>query len=129
MKTKIKKYLAPFFLIAGVIIVFTFVDYLFHIIDPEYAVPDRYFRNKVIFGTIYSFIIYFFVRKLPPVIASLILALVVSSVLQIRYYFEGYGIEFVILFLGIHFFILWPISWIFFEYKDRLIKLKKQSSS
>ena len=122
MKKETKKQFYVFFIILLIILIFTFVDFLFHLISPEYAVPDRYFRNKVIFATIYSYILHFAVKKLKPILASFILSLVVAALLQVRYYFEGYGNEFVFLFAGIHFFILWPLMWLFFKYKDRIMK-------
>ena len=122
MKEPARKQFATFFTIFLIVLVFTFIDFLFHLISPEYAVPDRYFRNKIIFATIYSYIMYFLLRKLKPALASFILSIVVVTLLQVRYYFEGYGNEFVFLFLLIHFFILWPLMWAFLKYKDKIIK-------
>lgn len=109
---KIKDYLFSFFIILGIICIFAGVDYLAHIVNSEYSVPSYYFRNKIIFGTLIGFISYLIFRKKPLFIKSLLVSLSVSVLLQIRYYLEGYPKNFVILFLGIHFIILLPVSYI-----------------
>lgn len=98
-----------------VIIIFTFIDYLFHILKEEYAVPSRYFTNKIIYGTIIGLITYYFVRDKQPVIKSLIFSGVISILLQIRYFVEGYNIDFVVLFFFIHFAILLIVSYLSFK--------------
>ena len=98
-----------------VIIIFTFIDYLFHILKEEYAVPSRYFTNKIIYGTIIGLITYYFDRDKQPVIKSLIFSGVISILLQIRYFVEGYNIDFVVLFFFIHFAILLIVSYLSFK--------------
>lgn len=101
--------------ILGIILIFTFIDYLIHILNKEYYVPSRYFANKIIYGTIIGFITYSFLKKKTLLTKSLIFSLVVSILLQVRYFLEGYTLSFIILFLIIHFLILWPTSWIAFK--------------
>ncbi len=117
----IKKNILILLLVFVSVLIFTFVDFLFHSISPEYSVPDWYFRNKIIFETIYIYVAYFFVRKMNPAVSSFITAVVTSTLLQARYYFLGFKWEFVVLFWGIHALILWPVLWLFFEYNEKLV--------
>lgn len=102
-----------------VIIIFAFIDYLFHMLKEEYAVPSRYFRNKIIYGAIIGWIIYYFVRKKKPFVKSLIFSGVVSVLLQTRYFLEGYDLSFVILFLFIHLVILVAVSYLSFKILEK----------
>lgn len=101
--------------ILEVMLVFTFFDYAIHSSNPEYAVPVWYFQNKIIYGTIIGFITYLFIRKRPVIQKSLILSAVISVLLQIRYYIYGYPMQFVLLFLAIHFIILFLVAWAGFK--------------
>ncbi|GEM_PF-2298840 len=121
MKTKTKRLIATFFLILIVVLVFTLIDFSFHSVSEEYSVPSWYFRNKIIFETIYVCLAYWLFRKLNPALSSFLTAVITSTLLQARYYFLGFNIEFVILFWGIHALILWPLLWLLFEYKDRIV--------
>lgn len=102
-------------IILVIILIFTFIDFLIHLLKEEYSVPSYYFRNKIIFGTIWGFVVYLFARKLKPIAKSLIFSLAISVVLQIRYYLEGYPKDFVFIFLGIHFVILFVVSYLTFK--------------
>ena len=105
-----------------VILLFSGIDYLFHSLKLEWAVPDYYFRNKIIFG---------FLWAIPALGLSLlfrkfwqrafIFSLIIATVLQVRYYFEGYPLNFVLIFLFIHFVILFFLSLMMF----RLINFHK----
>lgn len=99
-------------LIAVIIIIaiFGFFDFLAHSTSEKYNVPDYYFRNKIIYGTLIGFITWFFIKNKPIIEKALIFSAVVSILLQIRYYLEGYALSFVILFLFIHFIILTIVS-------------------
>lgn len=101
-----------------VVIIFAFADYLFHLLKEEYAVPSRYFTNKIIYGTIIGLITYYFIRDKKPVIKSLIFSGIISVLLQIRYFLEGYNLDFIILFLFIHFAILLIVSYLSFKILD-----------
>lgn len=116
MKIKFKNLILIFLIIFAVILIFAFVDFLLHSLSEEYAVPPRYFPNKIIYGTLYGFFIFLLVRKQSLLTQSLIFSLIVDASLQSRYYFEGYPLDFVILFLVLHFIILLPTSWVFFKY-------------
>ena len=115
-KAKIKELVLIFVAIFAIILLFAFVDFLLHSLREEYAVPPRYFPNKIIYGTIYGFFIFLIVRKQNTFMKSLLFSLIVDIVLQTRYFLEGYPFDFVFLFLILHFFILFPVSWIFFKF-------------
>ncbi len=114
-ENKIKKLFLIFFMIFAIILVFAFVDFLLHSLRVEYSVPPRYFPNKILYGTIYGFIIFLLVRKQSPFMKSFLFSLIVDVSLQTRYLLEGYPLDFVFLFLILHFIILFPVSWVFFK--------------
>ena len=124
LKEKIKNLFLIFLIIFAVILLFAFFDYLLHSLSEEYAVPPRYFPNKIMYGTIYGFFIFLFVRKQSPLMKSFLFSLIVDVSLQTRYFLEGYPFDFVFLFLILHFIILFPVSWVFFK----LIKDKNLNS-
>ncbi len=111
----VKKLLAGFVVILAVILLFTLVDYFIHQLRAEYAVPSWYFRNKIIFGTIIAFITWLFVKTKSPGVKALVISAVTSILLQIRYYLLGYSLDFVLLFLVIHFLILLSVSYLAFR--------------
>jgi len=124
LKEKIKNLFLIFLIIFAVILIFAFFDYLLHSLSEEYAVPPRYFPGKIMYGTIYGFFIFLFVRKQSPLMKSFLFSLIVDVSLQTRYFLEGYPFDFVFLFLILHFIILFPVSWVFFK----LIKDKNLNS-
>lgn len=121
-KTKLKEYIIFFFISSIIISILTIIDYFIHSLSPDYAVPSYYFRNKVIFGAIIGFIVLIFAQKLSISKKSAVFSAVVSLLLQVRYFLEGYPKKFVLEFLFIHFLILLPVSWIIFK----LISIKEQ---
>jgi len=106
-------------MVLGIVLIFTLVDFVIHSLSPDYAVPDRYFRNKAIYGTLYGVLLFLLVRKQPLLARSLIFSFVLSALLQTRYLLEGYPLNFVFLFLGIHFIILLPLSFVFFRIMEK----------
>ena len=106
-----------FLAIFGIILIFSFIDYLIHSLKEAFAVPDYYFRNKIIFGAIWGFVVYLLIKrfKISLFVKSLIFSAAISIVLQFRYYLEGYPKDFVFLFLGIHFVILFIVSLVSFK--------------
>ena len=109
-----KRLLSIFVVVLGIILIFTFIDFLIHLLKEEYAVPSYYFRNKIIYGTIIGFFSYLVFRKQKLLIKSFLFSLITSILLQIRYFLEGFPLSFVILFLVVHFIILFPTSLIVF---------------
>ena len=107
-----KKGFIALIFILEVILVFTFFDYLIHGLSPDYAVPNYYFINKILYGTLIGFIAYLFVRKMPILKKSIILSAAVSILLQTRYYLQNYSPSFVLMFMAIHFAILFIVSYL-----------------
>lgn len=107
------KWLAILFIL---ILVFTAIDYVFHIVKAEWSVPEYYFRNKIIFGFLWGIPALFIASKLPKLWQkSLIFSGVLAVILQTRYYLEGYPTNFVLIFLLIHFLILLALSFVMFK--------------
>ena len=107
----VKKIILDFLLTLGIILIFGLIDYFSHQLSAEYAVPPRYFPNKIIFGTIIGAISFWLLAGVKrPWLKALIFSVIIAALLQIRYFFEGYPLDFVILFLFIHFVILWLVS-------------------
>ena len=105
-----------------IILIFTLVDVFVHSLSEEYAVLDYYFRNKIIFGTIIGFVTYLFIKRSSLFVKSLIFSVVISILLQIRYFLEGYSLKFVIEFLFFHFLMLLPVSLVYFKIFNELLK-------
>jgi hypothetical protein len=115
-----------FLVVFSIILIFTFIDFLAHKInEAEYGVPGYYFRNKIIFGTLIGLGLYYFIRKLRVFKKALIFSIIISILLQTRYYLEGYSKEFVFLFLGIHFVILLFASYFIFLLEKRFNPIQK----
>ena len=126
MKTQVnelslKKIIYSFITVLVIILIFTFIDYLFHQLSNEYDVPGYYYKNKIIYGTIIGFLAYLLTRKQKLLTKALVFSAGVSILLQIRYYLEGYPLDFVLLFLGIHFVILLAVSWRVFKSTEKLM--------
>lgn len=119
-KGLVKKIIITFLIILGIILVFTFFDYLVHSMQ-EYAVPSYYFRNKIISGAIIGFIAYLIFRKQRQFTKVLLFSAIISILLQIRYALTGFSLSFVIDFLFIHFAILFVISLIAFKFLNKYL--------
>ncbi len=95
----------------------TVIDYFVHSSSERFAVPSWYYRNKVIFGTVWGAVAVLVSLKFIQNYRwrALFVALVVAVVLQIKYFLEGYDLFFVFLFMGLHFLMfLWP-AWFLFK--------------
>ncbi len=114
-----------FIVIFTIIIVFYFFDKYFHSLSDGYSVPQRYFKNKIIYGVIIGYITAFFMQKKKLIWRSLIFSGVVSILLQVRYFIEGYSLNFAVLFLFIHFAILIATSLIIFYLFDKVKKNRR----
>ena len=126
-KFDVKEILLIILAVVVVILIFAFFDYLMHQLSDKYAVPSYYFRHKIIYGTIIGAIAYYFLRNKRLLTKSLMFSAIVSILLQINYYLQGYALSFVILFLFIHFVILVLTSLFIFYLLDNYIfkKVKK----
>jgi len=91
-----------FLAILFIMAVFYVLDLYTHSLSESYAVPSYYFKNKIIYGLLFMSITYFFVRKNTPLIKALSVSTVTSILLQINYFLEGYPLDFVFLFLVLH---------------------------
>ena len=114
-----------FFVILAVVLIFAGFDYLIHGLSSEYTVPSRYFINKIIYGTVIGYTAYLLFRNKKLFTRSLLVSLCVSVLLQVRYFLEGYPKDFVFLFLGIHFILLLPISFVIFKLSEKWLKHSK----
>lgn len=112
---KFKRFSLWLFIVIAIILFFTFIDYIVHNLNEEYAVPSYYFRNKIIYGTIIGFFSYFLIRKKTILNKSIFFSLIISILLQVKYFLEGYPKEFVFEFLIFHFLMLLPLSFITFK--------------
>lgn len=91
-----------------VILLFTIIDYSVHGLNTAWSVPDYYFKNKIPFGLLWGVIGFLFIRKFKNIwFKAMIVASVITVALQIRYFIEGYALNFVLLFLLFHFVILY----------------------
>ncbi len=116
------------------ILLFTLSDFVVHSIRLDWSVPEYYFRNKIIFALIFGVILFFvLVRIKNNVLKAGIFALVICTLLQIRYFLEGYNLSFVVIFWLIHTVILFALAWPLFYlirkneeyYKFNLFNMKK----
>ena len=127
---KFRDYFYTLLAAIAIISLFTLIDYYVHTLSEEYSVPGYYFKNKMIFGTIYCFIGLLIFRNWKLIWKSLFLSGFISVVLQTRYYFEGYPSEFVLEFLLFHFLMLIPscliVLWIYGKFfKRKNVKNKR----
>ena len=91
---KFDHHLKTLFVSLIIVGLFTAIDALFHIVIPGFNVSTQYFVNKVLFGTILTFIALLIVQAFPrntksvyKWYKSLSIAITVSSLLQLRYLF------------------------------------------
>lgn len=94
--------LAAIIALAGVLL-FSLIDIGVHSLSDEYAVPPRYFPNKILYGSLIALGALLVLRKQKLWTKVLVTSALVSVLLQLRYLFEGYPLDFVLLFLVIHF--------------------------
>lgn len=99
-----------------VIFVFTGIDYIIHLVSPEFSVPSYYFINKIIFGFILAVLLFFLLGNIKNIwIKVFVFSFVISALLQIRYFLSGFPVDFVLLFLLVHFLILVIVSFVRFR--------------
>jgi hypothetical protein len=111
MKDKILKITFTGISLLIVMLLFTVVDYSLHELKGDWAVPPHYFVNKIPFGFLWSILGIFFAKKFQNIwLKSLVFSLVISITLQFRYFIEGYPLDFVVIFLLLHFLILYVLS-------------------
>lgn len=106
-----------------IITLFALGDYLLHSLSAEYSVPSYYFVNKFIFGTLIIFMSYLLVCRKNIWVKSLFISVSTSTLLQIRYFLEGYPLKFVLLFLFFHFLMLIPSCLLAFYFLRKKLKI------
>ena len=115
MKSKTISFIYLLISLAVCILLFTFFDYLAHGLTARWKVPDYYFKNKIIYGFLWGIVLFFVVRKMQNIwLKSAVFSGIIRLLLQLRYYIEGYDLSFVVIFLFIHFIILYFLSAIMF---------------
>jgi len=109
--------LKKIFYIFLIIVFGTFIDFLVHQSYPPFHVPFEYFPNKIIFGTFWGVVFTLIAEKLSFSWKkkSIFVPLMVAIVLQTKYFFQGYDLSFVVIFLFLHFFMFLPASFIIFK--------------
>lgn len=109
-KEKANRWAFTGILLLIVILLFTIVDHSIHGLEGAWSVPDYYFRNKIPFGFLWAVVGLWLVHRFHVQntwLKALVVAGTVAVTLQTRYFIEGYAISFVLLFLFIHFVILY----------------------
>lgn len=96
----------------GIIVFGTIIDYFVHNSSPAFHVPFDYFPNKIIFGTVWGIVFLFLAEKLSMswLKKAIFVPLMVAIFLQTKYFFQGYDLYFVVLFLFLHFLMFLPAS-------------------
>ena len=114
------------FFLLGAIFVFTFFDWLVHQTSPILEVPSWYFRNKIIFGTVWACISGFFVLKYSIKIQAAIITIVTVTLLQLRYFFYGYSWEFHAIIFPAHMILLFASSYLALQLERKMKKKKSK---
>lgn len=106
-----------------VILLLTIIDHSIHGLESAWGVPDYYFSNKIPFGFFWGIVGLFFAKNIKNIwLKSLVFSGTIAVTLQTKYFLEGYPLDFVFLFLLIHFLILYPLSIIMFLVFNKYIK-------
>ena len=86
-----------------VVLIGTLFDYLVHASNETFAVPDYYFRHKLIYAVVWIAVGTAVFWKVRPLLWKAVLVTgFFAIILQTRYFFAGYPIWFVLLFMGVH---------------------------
>ena len=90
----------------------TLIDWAVHSTSSRFYVEFEYYRNKVLFGTIWGLIGFFVFRRIRWVNnykkLAVLVSLVIAATLQAKYFFLGYDKFFVFLFFFLHFLMFLP---------------------
>lgn len=121
-----KKFVQQIALVLIIVCIATAIDFAVHSIKEEYSVPFDYFTNKIIFAAFWGMVVLIVFHKTKSVRKKAILfSAIVSIILQTRYFFQGYEIKFVFLFMILHFFMFLIPAWIIFNYKKEVFSRYK----
>lgn len=92
------------------VLAFTFLDWIVHSSFSYLAVPAGYFRNKIIFGTLYASLASLIFKKGRLYKQALIITTITVLLLQARYLVYGYPLLFHIIVLAEHFLFMYFAS-------------------
>jgi hypothetical protein len=100
----------------------TAIDWAVHHLRDAWAVPPEYFPSKIIFGTLWSVISAWLMIRILRETRTGALALgvpaIVALFLQTKYFYQGYPLDFVLLFMGLHYVMFLPGSfWVFSRHR------------
>ncbi len=112
MKKQTKRHIRRSFFLFGAVLVFTLLDWLVHQASPILEVPSWYFRNKIIFATLYACIIGFFVEKSSLKVQAAMITLITVTLLEIRYISYGYPFEFHAIIFPTHLILLYGATYV-----------------
>lgn len=97
----------------------TLIDWAAHSLYAPWHVEAEYFRNKIIFGTLWGILGYYALRHILGVrtIRAMTWGVpgVIAAVLQTKYFYQGRDLTFVIVFLFLHYLMFLPFSWLVFR--------------
>ena len=118
MSDRVIKILTIAFIWLATVLLFTAGDYFVHSLSPVWSVPEYYFSHKIIYGWLWGVAGLLLARWFSSLwLKALVLSGVVVIALQVRYFVEGYPLDFVLWFLLFHFIILYVLTiamfWIF----------------
>lgn len=106
-KEKIRKGFFVGAVLLIVILLFTIVDHVIHSLQSGWGVPDYYYKDKIPAGFFWGVVGMFLAKRFQNIwLKSLVVAGVIAVTLQVRYFIEGYALDFVLIFLIFHFLIL-----------------------
>jgi len=113
------KYLKRIGLVFIVVIIATLIDWITHSSNPSFYVPFEYYHNKVVFAFLWGFVALWLARNVKSMTKkAFIFSAVIALVLQTKYFFQGYDLYFVFLFMFLHFgMFLVPALILFNKYK------------
>lgn len=91
-------------LVLVILVIGTALDFATHSLSEKFTVPEYYFKDKIIFGTLWGVVALWAFQKVKnPNTKAALFAGTVAVLLQIRYLLTGYALWFVVLFLFLHF--------------------------
>lgn len=121
MKEKLLKGVFITIALLAAILLFAGIDYFIHNLKLSWSVPEYYYRNKISAGFLWGIAGLLLAKKFQSIwLRAAVFSGVVAAPLQVRYFLERYALDFVLIFLLIHFAILYFLSagmfWVFKKY-------------
>src|SRR3989344_5899456 len=88
-------------LILLIVLIATIIDYFTHSTSQRFYVPAEYYRNKIIFATVWGLIAILILGNWikNPTKLAIAMSATIAVVLQTKYFFLGYDLFFVFLFM------------------------------